>query len=133
MKKTNPKTPLHPCPLYQLRLEATSGDHPDQCPFSRQSQLEQVAPDLIQGFECLHGWNLQSLSGKPFPAFDYPHGKKMYFLCLWIFLYFSLHPLPLALSLDTASKTQASSSLLPPIMYLSTLPRSPLFFSSQAK
>lgn len=55
--------------------------------------------------------------------------KNVFLTLKWNFLYFSLHPLSLTLSLDTLGKTQAPSSLRSPIRYLSTLLRSCLFFS----
>lgn len=49
-------------------------------PLLRQGQLKQITQDHIQsGYECLHGWRLNILSGQPVPVFELSHCKIVFF------------------------------------------------------
>ncbi|KAK4825368.1 hypothetical protein QYF61_027121 [Mycteria americana] len=60
-------------------LEGTFKGHPVQSPCNEQGhlQLDQVAQSPIQpDLDCLQGWGIHHLSGKPVPVFHHPHLLK---------------------------------------------------------
>jgi len=78
-------------------------------PLPKQDHLQQVAQDLVQvSFEYLQGRRIHNLSGQPVPATL--RVKKFFLMFRQNFLFFSLCPLPLVLSLGTTEKSLAPSS-----------------------
>lgn len=100
--------------------------------FLKQSYIEWVAQDHVQlGFEDVHRWILHTTSGQFVSVFNLSHSKLFSLVFGWIFLFLSLYPQHLVLSLGTAEESLTPSFAFPPSRCWYTLIRSflNLFFS----
>lgn len=86
----------------------------------------------LDDFEYLYEWKPCNHPGQPLPVLSYTLSQlKIYFLMFrGNLLYFDLCPLPCVLCLGTTEKVPAefeNTALHPPLSYLYTLVRSPLY------